>query len=94
MVTLGSDLRTSRRSKAASRSNGKAKIVGAIGVSGAASAQQDEELAIVGAKSLDIDGHGEHGQRPYRRFQSPTSKARKCRHPLRRVRCWSVRTKP
>jgi hypothetical protein len=29
------------------------KVVGAIGVSGAASAQQDEELAIVGAKSLD-----------------------------------------
>lgn len=29
------------------------KVIGAIGVSGAASAQQDEELAIVGAKSLD-----------------------------------------
>src|SRR2546422_4212765 len=29
------------------------KIVGAVGVSGAASAQQDEELAIAGAKSLE-----------------------------------------
>src|SRR6266705_945363 len=40
------------------------KIVGAVGVSGAASAQQDEELAIAGAKALESmeiagmsDGH-------------------------------------
>ena len=40
------------------------KIVGAVGVSGAASAQQDEELAIAGAKALEsmdmmsmADGH-------------------------------------
>ncbi|HEV8329319.1 MAG TPA: heme-binding protein [Nitrospiraceae bacterium] len=42
----------------------KGKIVGAVGVSGAASAQQDEELAIAGAKALESmemagmsDGH-------------------------------------
>src|SRR5437867_6697465 len=41
------------------------KIVGAVGVSGAASAQQDEELAIAGAKALEsmdmmsmANGHG------------------------------------
>jgi uncharacterized protein GlcG (DUF336 family)/quercetin dioxygenase-like cupin family protein len=42
------------------------KVVGAVGVSGAASAQQDEELALAGAKALIADparvsyfGHGE-----------------------------------
>jgi glc operon protein GlcG len=29
------------------------QVVGAIGVSGAASAQQDEEIALAGAKALD-----------------------------------------
>ncbi|MCL4708921.1 heme-binding protein [bacterium] len=34
------------------------QIVGAVGVSGAASAQQDEELAIAGAKALNMSGNG------------------------------------
>ena len=35
------------------------QVVGAVGVSGAASAQQDEELAIAGARSLSKVGPGE-----------------------------------
>ena len=53
MVTLGSDLQTFTPLQGGIPLEWEGKVVGAIGVSGAASAQQDEELAIVGAKSLD-----------------------------------------
>jgi len=36
----------------------KGQIVGAVGVSGAASAQQDEELAIAGANALSVNANG------------------------------------
>lgn len=54
MVTLGSDLQNFTPLQGGIPLEWEGKVVGAIGVSGAASAQQDEELAIVGAKSLDI----------------------------------------
>jgi glc operon protein GlcG len=53
MVTLGSDLTNFTPLQGGIPLEWEGKVVGAIGVSGAASAQQDEELAIVGAKSLD-----------------------------------------
>ena len=53
MVTLGSDLQNFTPLQGGIPLEWEGKVVGAIGVSGAASAQQDEELAIVGAQSLD-----------------------------------------
>lgn len=64
MVTLGGDLQNFTPLQGGIPLEWEGKVVGAIGVSGAASAQQDEELAAVGAKSLDAmetagmtDGH-------------------------------------
>ncbi|WHZ24773.1 MAG: hypothetical protein OJF47_003885 [Nitrospira sp.] len=53
MVTLGGDLQQFTPLQGGIPLEWEGKVVGAIGVSGAASAQQDEELAIVGAKALD-----------------------------------------
>jgi glc operon protein GlcG len=53
MVTLGSDLQSFTPLQGGIPLEWDGKVVGAIGVSGAASAQQDEELAIVGANTLD-----------------------------------------
>jgi glc operon protein GlcG len=53
MVTLGSDLQNFTPLQGGIPLEWEGKVVGAIGVSGAASAQQDEELAIAGAKSLE-----------------------------------------
>lgn len=52
MVTLGGDLQNFTPLQGGVPLEWEGKVVGAIGVSGAASAQQDEELAIVGAQSL------------------------------------------
>ena len=38
------------------------QVVGGIGVSGAASANQDEELALAGATAFSVSGRGEAGQ--------------------------------
>jgi glc operon protein GlcG len=64
MVTLGGDLPNFTPLQGGIPLEWEGKMVGAIGVSGAASAQQDEELALAGAKSLDSmdmvamsDGH-------------------------------------
>jgi glc operon protein GlcG len=53
MITLGGDLQNFTPLQGGIPLEWEGKVVGAIGVSGAASAQQDEELAIVGAKALD-----------------------------------------
>lgn len=53
MVTLGGDLQNFTPLQGGVPLEWEGKIVGAIGVSGAASAQQDEDLAIAGAKALD-----------------------------------------
>lgn len=53
MVTLGGDLQNFTPLQGGVPLEWEGKVVGAIGVSGAASAQQDEELAVVGARSLD-----------------------------------------
>lgn len=53
MVTLGGDLPNFTPLQGGIPLEWEGKVVGAIGVSGAASAQQDEELALAGAKSLD-----------------------------------------
>ena len=53
MVTLGSDLQNFTPLQGGIPIEWEGKVVGAVGVSGAASAQQDEELAIAGAKSLE-----------------------------------------
>lgn len=53
MVTLGGDLQNFTPLQGGIPLEWEGKVIGAIGVSGAASAQQDEELAIAGAKSLD-----------------------------------------
>ena len=53
MVTLGSDLQNFTPLQGGIPLEWEGKVVGAVGVSGAASAQQDEELAIAGAKSLE-----------------------------------------
>ncbi|WP_455377231.1 heme-binding protein [Petrachloros mirabilis] len=53
MVTLGGDLQNFTPLQGGTPLEWEGKVVGAIGVSGAASAQQDEELALVGAKALD-----------------------------------------
>ncbi len=52
MITLAGDLQNFTPLQGGIPLEWEGKVVGAIGVSGAASAQQDEELAIVGAKSL------------------------------------------
>lgn len=64
MVTLGGDLQNFTPLQGGVPLEWEGKVVGAIGVSGAASAQQDEELAIIGANALDTmelagmaDGH-------------------------------------
>jgi uncharacterized protein GlcG (DUF336 family)/mannose-6-phosphate isomerase-like protein (cupin superfamily) len=54
MVTLGGDLQNFTPLQGGIPLEWEGKVVGAIGVSGAASAQQDEELAFAGAKSLDL----------------------------------------
>lgn len=53
MITLGGDLQNFTPLQGGIPLEWEGKVVGAIGVSGSASAQQDEELAIVGAKLLD-----------------------------------------
>lgn len=53
MITLGGDLENFTPLQGGILLEWEGKVVGAIGVSGAASAQQDEELAMVGAKALD-----------------------------------------
>jgi glc operon protein GlcG len=53
MVTLGGDLQSFTPLQGGIPLEWEGKVVGAVGVSGAASAQQDEELAIAAAKSLD-----------------------------------------
>jgi glc operon protein GlcG len=53
MVTLGGDLPNFTPLQGGVPLEWEGKVVGAIGVSGAASAQQDEELALAGAKSLE-----------------------------------------
>lgn len=53
MVTLGGDLQNFTPLQGGVPLTWEGKVVGAIGVSGAASAQQDEDLAIVGAASLE-----------------------------------------
>jgi len=53
MITLGGDLQNFTPLQGGIPLEWEGKVVGAIGVSGAASAQQDEELAIIGANSLD-----------------------------------------
>ena len=53
MVAVGGDLQNFTPLQGGIPLEWEGMVVGAIGVSGAASAQQDEELAIVGAKSLD-----------------------------------------
>lgn len=53
MVTLGGDLQNFTPLQGGVPLEWEGKVVGAIGVSGAASAQQDEELALVGAKALE-----------------------------------------
>lgn len=65
MVTLGGDLQNFTPLQGGIPLEWEGNIVGAIGVSGAASAQQDEELAVAGAKSLGnmdmaglTNGHG------------------------------------
>jgi uncharacterized protein GlcG (DUF336 family) len=40
------------------------QVVGAIGVSGASSADEDQELAVIGAASLSASGNGHAGGRP------------------------------
>ncbi|ALA60405.1 heme-binding protein [Nitrospira moscoviensis] len=64
MVTLGGDLQNFTPLQGGIPLEWEGKVVGAIGVSGAASAQQDEELALAGAKALGsmamagmADGH-------------------------------------
>lgn len=52
MVTLGGDLQNFTPLQGGIPLEWEGNVVGAIGVSGAASAQQDEELAIAGARSL------------------------------------------
>jgi glc operon protein GlcG len=52
MVTLGGDLPNFTPLQGGIPLEWEGKVVGAIGVSGAASAQQDEDLALAGAKSL------------------------------------------
>ncbi len=53
MVTLAGDLQNFTPLQGGVPLEWEGNVVGAVGVSGAASAQQDEELAIIGAKSLE-----------------------------------------
>jgi uncharacterized protein GlcG (DUF336 family)/quercetin dioxygenase-like cupin family protein len=53
MIALGGDLQNFTPLQGGIPLVWEGKVVGAIGVSGAASAQQDEDLAIVGANSLE-----------------------------------------
>jgi uncharacterized protein GlcG (DUF336 family)/mannose-6-phosphate isomerase-like protein (cupin superfamily) len=64
MISLGGDLQNFTPLQGGVPLEWDGKVVGAIGVSGAASAQQDEELALAGAKALGsmettgmTDGH-------------------------------------
>ena len=52
MLALGGDLQNFTPLQGGIPLEWEGRVIGAIGVSGAASAQQDEELAIVGAQSL------------------------------------------
>ena len=52
MVTLGGDLQSFTPLQGGVPLKWEGVVVGAVGVSGAASAQQDEELALAGAKAL------------------------------------------
>ena len=56
MITLGGDLQHFTPLQGGIPLEWEGSVVGAIGVSGAVSAQQDEELAIVGAKSFGSMG--------------------------------------
>jgi uncharacterized protein GlcG (DUF336 family)/mannose-6-phosphate isomerase-like protein (cupin superfamily) len=56
MVTLGGDLQNFTPLQGGIPLEWEGKVVGAIGVSGAASAEQDEELAMAGTKSLGSMG--------------------------------------
>lgn len=53
MMTLGGNLQNFTPLQGGVPLEWEGKVVGAIGVSGAASAQQDEELALAGARSLE-----------------------------------------
>jgi glc operon protein GlcG len=53
MVTLGGDLQSFTPLQGGIPLEWEGNVVGAVGVSGAASAQQDEDLAMAAAKSLD-----------------------------------------
>ncbi|HSE59681.1 MAG TPA: heme-binding protein [Nitrospiraceae bacterium] len=53
MVTLGGDLQNFTPLQGGIPLEWEGKVVGAVGVSGAASAQQDEDLAIAGAHALE-----------------------------------------
>ncbi len=53
MVTLGGDLQNFTPLQGGIPLSWEGKVVGAVGVSGAASAQQDEELAVVGTNALE-----------------------------------------
>ena len=52
MISLGGDLQNFTPLQGGVPLEWEGKVVGAIGVSGAASAQQDEELALIGAQAL------------------------------------------
>lgn len=56
MVTLTGDLQNFTPLQGGIPLEWEGKVVGAVGVSGAASAQQDEELAIAGAQALESMG--------------------------------------
>src|SRR5207244_8138106 len=49
------------------------EVVGGIGVSGAASANQDEELALAGAAAFSVAGRGESGQPKSSAFAKATA---------------------
>ncbi|MEK6801475.1 MAG: heme-binding protein [Nitrospirota bacterium] len=75
MVTLGGDLPNFTPLQGGIPLEWEGKVVGAIGVSGAASAQQDEKLAIVGAGSLGsmemTDMGNGHAPLPVTYIESP-----------------------
>lgn len=54
MVTLGGDLQNFTPLQGGVPLEWEGNVVGAVGVSGAASSQQDEELALAGAKALEL----------------------------------------
>ena len=65
MVTLGGDLQNFTPLQGGIPLEWEGKVVGAIGVSGAASAQQDEESGHRGREIPRLNGDGRDGQRPY-----------------------------